>query len=648
MPVYFGHDITRRGEKKVDVSDSLKKVGIELLRAAPSQVVVTVLPFVTSPVWSMFIASLSALLLSLSVGTPISLNLAGYRIDHRHPSRFPYTLPRISIEVTNKGPKQLEWLMENGFEEQEIRGKAYFICEEPSHDSLRSLLDGSSSVDYNDRNYVPLRTANISSLLVVSEMVNTLSYLLQVLQMRLFDELPQRSDIMGPEDEVGELIESMQVDSADKPVPTSRKQVSSGLSELGKLFSHFSDFLKGPSKSDMVTATTLSPLRTFVSLDVALTHTEHVSGTFLRYVPDLSEDDPTGVIQFFSRYLRRSLGLTTTEICERLDDYRASWGILKSTEVGHILSHLVKCMEIAIEAHCGLTAIFDSEVYEGCVLKGSGYSLNFRNSNFLPLSPVELNDELDTVETNRRLLKKLYDLVDSAVESFKGTDLTNPTKLRSLLLVCSFTDSEKTTVLDLVGRIRFTQKKWPVTLTNIMRFLDILSKSLDDIDFETPLGPEAMFSTDPIEVAMSCFKDGSFPSFRHPSGVPIDLSLRKAPGPQLSNQSKKGKGPQSVNNGGWIFSVRRVDFVEAVSDFRLLLKEKEARSLGSAASKGLGYFVLAGGNFERVFLKLRDVIGTIDPSSVANPEVDNELGSKRRLEDTLDDGVVRQKRKVML
>jgi hypothetical protein len=651
MPAYFGHAVTQRGERKIEVSDALKQLGINLLRASPSQVVCDVLPYVTSPLWSFFIASLSALMLSLSLETPISLNLTGFRIDTKHPRPLPWFLPRVSIEVKNKGPKQLEWLLDAGFEEQEIRGKSYFICEDPTSDSLRPLLDGTSTVDFNDRNYVPLRTTNISSLLILSEMYNTLSYLTQLLTIPLFEDLPSRSALTETlSTEVNTLLRNaMDVDDNATGAPPPPKSVTSGIATILRFFSDLTDFSNGPSAKETVTAAQAGPNHSYLSINALLRTHDNKSGLFLRFVPDLSDEDSTGVVSFFSRYIRRSLGENTEDIFTRIDEYRSAWGILKSTEAGHVLSHLVKCLEISFDACCAVVPIFCDGYYEGCALVGNGFSLNFRTELFRSLSPEDFVSDLKAVETNSKLANQIHTMLTNADVTIKNAaNILKPSGLRDLVLTGSFDDVGRKQLLTLIRKVRFPYKKWSISLGSILRFLDLLTKSLDDLDVETPVGPEAMFSTDPVEVLMSCFKPGACPSFRHPSGVPIDLSHRKAPGPPQDSSSKKGKGPQQVNNGGWVFSIRRVDFTEAVSDFRILLREKEARSLGSAASRGLGHFVLSGGNFERVFMALKEVMGSLDPSSVAEKTQDDDLGVKRGRTDGFDDSRVKQKRRVML
>lgn len=651
MPLYFGFNATARDGRKVDVSPSLKEMGIHLLRAAPSAVPIVILPFVTSPLWYFFVAALPSILYSLSTGQPVSTNRAGYRIDTKHPNPLPFVLPRVSIEVLNRGQKQQDWLLKNDFEEQEIRGKSYWICEEPTSAVLRELLDSSSGIDFNDRNFVPFGTANISAILVLVEMINLLSYLLQALQIRLYDQLPIRSTIIPPENEIAQLIASMDVDPEDDDDTTTDHVPSSVLGGfISRIFSAFGSFIRGPSKLDMVTATILSTNdNSYPSTSLP---DQLSSGNFCRFIPDLCSEDPATIPVLFSQFLARSLGNTTTEIMDRINDYYSAWGILKTTPVGHALAHLSVCVRMSIDAHCGVIPIFEGGVYEGCLLQGAGYTINMRNEKIFPLTPSQLSLEISNIETNGKLLNKLCELFDKRglKDNYDASKLLIPGKLREYVLKCSLNGTRREEMTDIIRKLRFPTPRWSITLGSVLRFLGLLQLGLEEIPDEYPLGPEAMFSEDLVEIGLSCFKTGSCPSFRHPSGVAIDLSKTKPPGPPRENENnRRSKQPQQVNNGGWIFSVRRVAFDEAVSDFKILVREREARSLGSASSRGLGFFVLSGGNFERVFLEMRKSIAIVDTSIVTEDRLpDVELGTKRAAFDSLDDGEVHTKRRVML
>lgn len=650
MPLYFGFNAVARDGKKVDVSPSLKEMGINLLRAAPSAVPIVILPFVTSPLWFFFVSALPAIVYSLATNKPVSTNRVGYRIDVKHPSPLPFRLPRVSIEVLNRGQKQHDWLLKNDFEEQEIRGKSYWICEEPTSDVLRELLDSSSGIDFNERNFVPYGTANISAILVLVEMINILSYLLQALQIRLYDDLPIRSTIIPPETEIAQLIASMDVDSGDHDDIPSEGNTSSVLGGFtSRIFSTLNNFLKGPSKLDMVTATILSTNDNYYSSSKLPDNL--LPGNFCRFVPELCSEDPATIPTLFQQYFMRLLGNSSTEIFDRINDYCSAWGILKTTPVGHALAHLSICIRISLDAHCGIVPIFESGVYEGSLLQGTGYTLNLRNEKVFPLTSSQLATEMSNIETNGKLLARLSEILDARgmKDKYESSNLLKPGKLREYISGCSLNEFRRKEVTDIIRKIRFPTPRWSITLGSILRFLDFLQLGLDGIPDEYPLGPEAMFSEDLVEVGMSCFKTGSCPSFRHPSGVAIDLGKTKPPGPPRDNERDRKKQPQQINNGGWIFSVRRVNLNEAVSDFKILVREREARSLGSASSRGLGFFVLSGGNFERVFLEMRKSIAVVDTSIVTDDRVvDVDMGTKRAAFDSLDDGEIHTKRRVML
>lgn len=162
--------------------------------------------------------------------------------------------------------------------------------------------------------------------------------------------------------------------------------------------------------------------------------------------------------------------------------------------------------------------------------------------------------------------------------------------------------------------------------------LTLIAQGVDSIEDNYPIGPEGLFSNDPIEIAISCFLNTGCPSFRHLSSLPIDLRAKKAPSPPTDVKRKGNKGLQQINNRGWIFSIRRIVFSEAVIDFRTLLQEKEARSIGSSVSKGLRYFVLSGGNFKKVFYILKDCLkASLDKVTVSSETTNVDNGGSKRI-----------------
>jgi hypothetical protein len=619
MPVYFGHPVNRDGKQKIEVSQNLREQGINLLRAAPSQVYMFTVPFTDSVLWNAFIASLSALMLSASVKANVPTNLEGFKINNRHSDPLPIRYPDLCIQILNPGPETHQWLLENGFEEQEVRKGQYYVLMNPTTAVLESLLGEDCPVRYSETNYVPLRYANMHALFAFSEIVNIFSYLLQVLSAPLWAGIVDRKTLINSS--FSDRLKAYEPDdvimSSEVP-PAAEKEKEDELKEhaIRKLFGTPEAMLFFPNKSMEVNAEPLSKSLGWTSVDVATRH-NNAAGVLTRFVRDLSNDDPSGVIQIFDKYIKRSLGASANEIMETMERFRSAWGLLKSTSAGHTLSHIAKSIEIAISGHCSITALFDHDFYEGCLIQGLGFITSTNDSMFSPLVKIDLAIELKALETHARVWAEIRTLLLESLDTSKvPTTITSMDKLRDLCLLADSDSADRDKIRSLAAKLRFPIRKWSINLATINDLLTTLSKGLDSLTERFPIGVEGLFSTDPLEVVMSCFYANSCPSFRHPSGVPVNLRSVNPPTPPESLKRKGGRGPQQVNNGGWIFTIRRVSFEEAVFDFRMLARDWEARSMSSAAARNLGYFVIAGGNFEKVFMSMRECLRNVSKSGV--------------------------------
>jgi len=653
MPIYYGHPAVQSNRRRVEISRALKEQGIELLRAVPSQVHTFVIPYVENPLWASFICSLSALLFSLSTSNPVSLNLGGYRIDSKHENPLPIRLPDLCIQVTNPGPRTHQWLIDAGYEEQEIRGVQYYLLINPKASDINELIGEDCPVNFKEANYTPLRFANLSAIFVFSEMVNILTYLLQAFSASLWAGTVDRRDLIPSQDKLGDASKEDTAMYDPLAMPSTSPDMSSGTEEhtLTSLFSVPAALPMFPSKKLVVDAAPLSHCRAWTTPSI-ISEIENIGhGVFARFVPELSDDDQFGVPNFFSKFLRRSLGNSASEILETIERFRSAWGILKSTSSGHILSHIVKSIEICIEAHIAPTAIFDQEFYEGMVMNGLGFVISLRTGTFAALSPEDLQKEIQLLETHRKAIDSLKDFLKQGKVIVSG-ELDNMNDIRKSLLQGKFSETQRDEIRKLVKKLRFPVRKWSINIGTIMTLLNTITTGTDAINDDFPIGPEGIFSDDPTEVAMSCFASNGCPSFRHPSGVPVDLRSSKPPTPPTEIRRKGGRGPQQVNNGGWIFSIRRVDYNEAVSDFRIMTQQGEARSMSSSAARGLGYFVVSGGNFEKVFMKLKECLKLTVPSgSERAGEIDREDGGvqlKRALETDVPGGVDKRPRRFFM
>jgi hypothetical protein len=362
---------------------------------------------------------------------------------------------------------------------------------------------------------------------------------------------------------------------------------------------------------------------------------------------ELALEDSRTVLDFIKRYLFLNLGSSDLDCALSFAELKSSWGNLKQTDFGLELSHMVKCFEIGMEAQVSVIPIFDNGFYEACVIAGEGYALVLNNDIIRPLSEKGLTSEIKTLATHHNALLRIKSVVERETKrEFNVSEITSMCLLRKELLRLPLTETSKNEVVSIADSLRYPVRPWNVNYSSLQSMLDIV-RDLGSIKDETPIGSRSLFSNDPISVALSCFSEGTCPSFLHANGTTINLA-GNLPRPSGEPDTSKGRprGKQSTSNAAWTLAVRRVRFDEAVSDLRKVLNEKAARSVSTSIARGLGCVVFSGKQFAVLFEKLGKLASVMSGStSLVRPREDGGTGEGRDNDDKLRSEVGRRSKK---
>lgn len=636
MPIYFGFPSSDKNNKHVKVSTKLLTKGIELLRAPPSKIRTICLPFADSPLWNVYVNNLSPIILSLSSGAPTPMSLESYDDIAKHPNPLPAQYPDLCIGINNTNQETTRWLQEQGFEEQQIRNETTWLLHNPASRDLARLTRNDCPLTIKKKVFAPVGYVNLNAATELAFILSLMSWSAQCLAIPMFDKDIDRKVLTtnltppaaGEEGGITTTSPDAAKFAADRLLLLSHK-------DIVKIFD---DTTTGSLNEydDSVDAAILAPYKAHYSVSDLLNDTKLPGGVLLRYVEELCDSDPEGVPSFIENHVLRSLGGDLEEILEKVDDIRSAWGVIRTTRTGHVLSHIAKAMEIAIKCSAGVRLIFERGFYEGTLIVGCGFSITINSDVYLSKSVMDLRIELSSMETHSRALADIKAILFSGeMEVDNRSEIKSMAELRNVCLLSQIVDQDKGRVMELARKLRFGRNKLSVNVGNILWLLNHVLDGSDTFGDDDPIAPTALFTTDKLEVAMSCFPELSCPSFRHPSGVAVKLTSDKAPTPPKDNVHKKATGANAgqVNNGGWIFTVRRVEYKEALVDFASMMTSKEARSTSSSVARQMGYFVLSGGNFELVFQKLKQCTTRFGAQTATNPEVLNATshGEKREL-----------------
>lgn len=606
MPVYFGHPRpVVRGGRQPTISAALQRLGIEMLRAAPGEVVVDVVVYAPWLPFVMLLSLLSAVVYSIASKQKVSGNREGYALPESTAEPFLVPEMQLCLRVTNPNTTAREWLDKESFIETEIRQKVYHICDNVSIKALRELANGTANVSFEEKCFAPSGSMNFAAACDLKEIVHLIG--LTVRALSKYSQFETEEAWIDRENTsysfLDTLTETLVEGSPSKKSKTTTRGTVDPVSGC---------YIKEKNASSLLMK------RNYVEVDGANMLAGSwwtpsgiadmkCPGILVRFVEDLAKPDTKTVPDFISRNLIKNLGDSPIEQMARMADLRSSWGLIATTASGHILTHMIRCIELAIQTHTAACPMFDSVLYyEGCVLVGSNFSLSINQRIFNPLSAENLKADLDAMMTHEKVLK----LILAKLPTVMGEENELPTymsALRERTLKAAISEEDKDYVTEMAYQLRFPDKRWSINAGSISNFCKLLSGD-DEIVSRTPLGPQALFSNDIVVCALSCFRTGQYPSFRHSAGTPISLESKSIPRPSVAKLQPGKKGKQSMSNAGWIMTIRRVEYDEALGDFRAVQSEKTIRSVSSSTARQLGLFIASGEKFLTLFSQLRQAV----------------------------------------
>jgi hypothetical protein len=289
---------------------------------------------------------------------------------------------------------------------------------------------------------------------------------------------------------------------------------------------------------------------------------------------------------------------------------------LRLLNIGAVLSHLYKCIDIAMECHCACLPFFSNRVYEGCILTGglgASFSINGEMVSFE--SMADLKYEFANSSTHATALAKIRDIFSAAGDSGRET-VMNTHSMFELGKICGTADMNqdmKNAIIAEAVNLNYGDQSWVVSPARLAQCFSLM-KNLTLLDSTYPIGRLALFSQDPVRIALSCFGETSCPSWDIPNGTSVSLSSPTPPTPPNDNNRGKSKGA-TVSDAKWVMPVRLTDLVSAEGEFRKMCKDCAYRSVPTVEAKKRGYRVFSRDRMGVFWNEMRAVVLVINPGA---------------------------------
>lgn len=254
-----------------------------------------------------------------------------------------------------------------------------------------------------------------------------------------------------------------------------------------------------------------------------MSHLPNAEGLYFPYVNDLSVSDSTTVPFVVQHYFMKCLGPNLVTASKSLMQLKSAWGLIKDTELGHEVSHLYKCIHIALECQAAVYPVYTNSIYEGCVIWGSGYAICIEDTVYKPIA----YDKLQTVVQDTSMHSKALSEIKEMLPIDKTEAFDECRSIRELSHIVREVELDATgreKIVRAAHRLCYPNKYWSSKQRYVKMALDMIlhwSKP-EDIDVSVPMHPSMLFSNKMEEVVLSAFGHQA-PSFMIPNGRTINL-----------------------------------------------------------------------------------------------------------------------------
>lgn len=543
MPIYFGHP----NDKGLEVSPLLRTKGINLNRAAPRDIRVVARPLVKQPGYASYSTFLPAFMKAQNENVIVPLNKRGYTTNFAVKNCIPITHPALVVDYNGPIPsKHVDTLNNVGFERIKMQ-KRENIVHFPyiDLDDVRTIKGTSPSTITP----APANTVNLDSF---DSWVLVLRLVSNLLRTHIY---PAFRDNEHSQDEVYDVIDMITLKRQAEEELSNKKKRTKG--DDGQVM-EVDDAEEGEIEemSDSGRDIELSKAKPIISSEKpwgTIDTLPNCSGLFFPFIAELTSADHTTVPDFIEQYLFQSLGDIPEKQLERMDKIRRAWGIISKTQQGDIMAHLCKVISLAIQSQARVYPIIQDTVYEGTILFGARLFVGINGKVYRPLAFSNLQTELGGYSTHARTLSEIAEICGKKKDGLR--EITTMRSLRDTLMGENLSEEKRDNIRKLAVHLHFKERFLGVNSGTLSQLIDSLASPEDGPDLTIPLHHSALFSNDPVFVALAAF------GFQAPSFI-----IENCP-----NMELKGSAPQTL-------VIRQKPLDIACQDWKTVMETTEIRN----------------------------------------------------------------------
>lgn len=337
------------------------------------------------------------------------------------------------------------------------------------------------------------------------------------------------------------------------------------------------------------------------------------SGLIMKFHPRLALPDPNIIGDIIGRRFLSGLGETREEQFENLELLKTGLAGLRLTRLGDEMAHLYKCIDIAIDCNAGCVPVFTKSTYEGSVICGGPGATILLNGVSYPFLPSgTLADEFLSISDHVAAITHIASNFPAGKEREGVIATTSMVGLRILCLELKVEQEIKDEIIRRASSLDYGANDWVISPTNLKSCFSLIS-SLSKLREEHPVGRLALFSRDPVLVALSCFGEKTAPSWDIPNGTTCSLKKHNPPSPPASVTRERSQRKGDISDASWVMIIRQTDLFSSVEEFKRMASTLTYRSTASALARRVGHRVFSKERMAEFWLPMREALRVVNP-----------------------------------
>jgi hypothetical protein len=491
------------------LSPALKEMGLSYLRAKPCDVQVLVLPIVAQPGYACYVMNLPAFMEATLTGKCVLISNRGYPVGHV-PHKLPWKLPNLIYDFPRTPKNNVIETLRTHSEMVDGRNKSKsFIMQNVTLTKVQQLVANNREIQSKTAHIIG--TVNLDGMKVILMVQKVLSAFLLT---HIYPAFRHVDDAKASGGNIEVVVKKRKVSSSSyiACITNAKEAIEDPMSEEEGVASAAEQV--PPGHGIVLTRakpTPISGAKWGTSAEIP-----NSSGIYVPYVKALAVPECVTVPELFSTTFLKALGSTNADMFTTADQIRRAWGVISTTDIGLEVTHLCKCIHIALQAQATVFPIYTGDVYEGAVLSGAGYSVCVKGRVYEPIAYADLQQMVEGESMHSKAVAELASLLVSATVPLEYTSI------RGLSIIAkgvALDEIAKQQVVKVAYNLSFTSDKyWSTNPTFVQKALGYLLKPDEVIPSDVPMHPKYIFTSDRVEEVMSAFGHQA-PTFMIPNGA---------------------------------------------------------------------------------------------------------------------------------